>query len=75
MLDGYLKLPRDFASTHLLPNGQTARDVLIEQLDVLSGELKALRNAAYERKTEELIAHGEFLKSKFHKPKPFIDIK
>lgn len=75
MLDGYLKLPRDFARTHQLPNGQTARDILIEQLDVLSTELKALRNAAYEHKTEELIAHGEFLKSKFQKAKPFIDFQ
>jgi hypothetical protein len=75
MLDRYIQLPVDFARNQKLRNGQTPREILVDQLDILDNELRALRNAAYERKTEELIAHGDFLKEKFARPDPFVELK
>ncbi len=75
MLDRYVQLPVDFARNQKLRNGKTPREILVDQLDILDNELRALRNAAYERKTEELIAHGDFLKEKFARPDPFVNLK
>lgn len=75
LLDRYVRLPHEFATHHLLPSGQTPRDLVIEQLDLLTGELKGLRGAAYERRTDDLIAHGEFLKARFERPAPQFDLQ
>lgn len=67
-LAGYLRLPTAFASFHQLEKGKTAKDLLLEQLHLLKGQLDKIAEAAYKDDAEALLSNGQYLKEKFHAP-------
>jgi len=62
----YLRLPAAFASMHAVENGKTARQLLLEQLDLLDGQLAKIATNIYKDDAEALVTNGWFLKEKFH---------
>lgn len=65
-VDGYLRLPRDFADTRPIDGGRTALMVLIDQLELLGATMARVLDAAVHSDAQALIAHGRFLEAKFH---------
>lgn len=65
MLGSYLRLPAAFANLHPVKEGKTARQVLIEQLDLLDTELQKIAIDLHRQDANALLAHGRFLKEKF----------
>ena len=66
-LENYLKLPRAYASMHVIKEGKTAQKLLVEQLDLLDQEMKSIAQEFYRNNTEQLVAHGRFLEEKFER--------
>jgi phage shock protein PspC (stress-responsive transcriptional regulator) len=64
-LEKYMTLPEGFAETHVLSNGKTAKDTLLEQLDILDSTMKDLIGDLYQEDADALLIHGRFLKEKF----------
>lgn len=64
-LENYLNLPPAFANMHPIRDGKTARQLLVEQLDLLDKEMQELVAAAAANDTQKLLAHGRFLEQKF----------
>jgi len=62
----YLRLPPAFASMHVVENGKTAKQLLLEQLDILDGQLVKIATNIYKDDAEALVTNGWFLKEKFH---------
>ncbi len=65
MLETYLQLPPAYARFHTMKNGLTPRDVLIEQLDLLDGEMKKTLDTILKNDTDQLLVQARFLKDKF----------
>lgn len=66
-LENYLKLPPAFRSLHPLKGGKTAKQLLLEQLEILDGEMKEIAQDFYRNDSQRLMAHGRFLESRFQK--------
>ena len=66
-LQNYMNLPPAFASIHPIRNGKTARQFLIEQLDLLDQQMSEVAIDLAKNDTQKLLAHGRFLESKFRK--------
>ncbi|MDQ3460484.1 MAG: PspC domain-containing protein [Deinococcota bacterium] len=64
-LDKYLSLPEGFAETHVLSNGKTAKETLLEQLELLDETMKDMVGDVYQEDADALLIHGRFLKEKF----------
>jgi hypothetical protein len=64
-LENYLKLPAAYAGLHPLKDGKAAKQLLIEQLDILDKEMKDIVQDFYNNDTNRLVAHGRFLEEKF----------
>ncbi|UCH26216.1 MAG: PspC domain-containing protein [Trueperaceae bacterium] len=64
-LDKYLSLPDGFAETTKLSNGKTAKETLLEQLELLETTMKDIVGDVYEEDAQALLIHGRFLKEKF----------
>ncbi len=62
----YLRLPTAFASMHIVENGKTSKQLLLEQLDILDGQLGKIATNIYKDDAEALVTNGWFLKEKFH---------
>jgi len=62
----YLRLPAAFASIHVVENGKTARQLLLEQLDILDVQLAKIATNIYQDDAQALVSNGWFLKEKFH---------
>jgi hypothetical protein len=73
MLEKYLALPPAFARFHSLKSGKTPREELLEQLAILDNELKQILEDIHEKKTDDLAAHGRFLRDKFASGKEWLD--
>ncbi len=67
-VSGYLKLPPAFASMHKLDGGKTAKDLLVEQLGLLHGQLEKISTAVFADDADALVVNGQYLKEKFHAP-------
>jgi hypothetical protein len=65
MLESYLALPPVFARLHPVKDGKTSRQLFIEQLQLLDGEMKKLSEDVLKNDTQALIVHGNFLREKF----------
>src|SRR5262245_3430068 len=59
-LENYLKLPPAYANLHVIKDGKTAQKLLVEQLNLLDGEMKSIAQEFYRNNTEQLVAHGRF---------------
>lgn len=66
-LEHYLNLPTAYARFHTIRDGKTATDLLMEQLDLLDKEMKEIVIDFSSNNTQNLEAHGRFLKDKFRK--------
>lgn len=64
-VDGYLRLPRDFADRRVVAQGKTSLMLLCDQLDLLAVTLEKISDAVYRADAQALIAHGQFLAEKF----------
>jgi len=63
-LANYLNLPRAFRQLHPVKDGKTAKQLLLEQLDLLDQRMKEVAVDFYRNDTERLMAHGRFLEEK-----------
>lgn len=70
----YLRLPPSTANTLPLQDGKTGRDLLIEQLDLLSDALTRVMSDATRAGGQELLAHQRFLEAKFGAGKKDFDV-
>ncbi|KZX21007.1 hypothetical protein [Rathayibacter tanaceti] len=64
-VEGYLRLPRDFADRRAVYRGKTSLMILCDQLDLLGGTLDRISDAVSRQDASALIAHGQFLAEKF----------
>ncbi|MBF4461479.1 hypothetical protein ITJ46_02865 [Rathayibacter sp. VKM Ac-2878] len=64
-VEGYLRLPRDFADRRAVYKGKTSLMVLCDQLDLLGATLDRISDAVSRQDASALIAHGQFLADKF----------
>ncbi len=66
-LEAYMNLPKAYANYQPIRNGKTAKQLLIEQLDLLDREMKEVVQEVYRNDTQQLIIHGRFLQDTFQK--------
>ncbi len=66
-LENYLNLPKAYANLHPVKDGKTAKQLLIEQLNLLDERMKDVATDLASHNTQQLIAHGRFLEDKFYK--------
>jgi hypothetical protein len=64
-IHAYMDLPREYADTHPVEEGRTARQVLSEQLDLLSEQMDEVASAVNRNDVDRLLAHGRFLEERF----------
>jgi hypothetical protein len=64
-LNSYLDMPREYADTHPVDEGKTARQILSDQLDLLAGQMDEVADAVNRGDVERLLAHGRFLEERF----------
>ena len=64
-LQAYFNLPRAYAALHKMANGQTADDVLNDQLTLLSSKMDEVADAVHKKDSDALLANGRFLEEKF----------
>lgn len=62
---GYLRLPRQWADTRPVEGSKTSLMLLIEQLDLLAVTMDAIFDAANRADAQALVAHGQFLDTRF----------
>jgi len=65
-VNNYLRLPKAFATFHTIENGKTCKQLLIEQLDLLSDQLSKIAENVYRNDADALVVNGRFLQEKFH---------
>jgi hypothetical protein len=66
-LENYLRLPPAFRNLHPIRDGKTAKQLLLEQLEILDSQMKEIVQDFYHNDSQKLMAHGRFLESKFQK--------
>lgn len=64
-LENYLKLPTSHARFHVIRDGKTATDILLDQLTLLDKEMKEFVDGFRQNNVQKLLAHGRFLSSRF----------
>lgn len=67
MIQDYLELPPAYARFHVIQDGKTARDLLLEQLQLLNAEFDAILDDLHSEQIDRLKAHGAFLKQRFNR--------
>lgn len=65
---GYVRLPVAFANLHPLQQGKTAKNLLLEQLQLLKEQLDKIAEAAFKDDADALLTNGRYLQEKFHAP-------
>ena len=60
-LDGYLRLPRDWADSRPVDGGRTALMVLVDQLDLIAATMDRVYDAVCRADAEALVLQGRFL--------------
>jgi hypothetical protein len=66
-LDAYLALPPEYATTRALQDGKTAKQVLLEQLQLIDSKMDEVADAVHQRDSDRLLASGRFLEERFGK--------
>lgn len=64
-INKYLEFPQYFAEHHILSNGKTPQQILLEQLDLLDSTVYNMMSSIYENDSDGLLVHGNFLADKF----------
>ena len=64
-VDAYLRLPLDYVSAQPGSRGRTALQVLVEELDLLDGEMRRIAELVHGADMDRLLAHRRFLVDRF----------
>lgn len=64
-LENYLRIPTSHARFHVIRDGKTATEILLDQLNMLDREMKRVVVAIRQKDVQNLLAHGRFLNSRF----------
>ena len=64
-LENYLKLPTSHARFHVICDGKTATDILLDQLHILDREMGEQVEHFRQNDVQKLLAHGRFLSNRF----------
>ena len=64
-LNTYLALPRMYAERVPVQDGKTARDVLIDQLQLIAQKMRETATAVYHNDADQLLANARFLQDRF----------
>ena len=64
-LQNYLNLPPAFALVHPVKNGKTAKQLLLEQLDLLDRKMGEIVETVNRNDTQRLLVQGRFLEQTF----------
>ena len=64
-LEGYTRLPRQWADSRPLEDGKTALMLLIDALDLLASSMEQIYDAAVRVDANALVVQGRFLQEKF----------
>lgn len=67
-INGYLRLPRQWADSRPIENGKSSLMLLIDQLDLLGSTMDKIFDAVVRVDAAALVAHGRFLQEKFGHP-------
>jgi hypothetical protein len=67
----YGRLPAAFANLHVIENGKTCKQLLLEQLLLLNEQLHRMAESVYKDDADAMVVNGKFLKEKFH-PMSFV---
>jgi hypothetical protein len=67
-LANYVALPPAFRANHALEDGQTARQLLAEQLGVLHAKMREVVANVAASDAQALVANGRFLEARFRQP-------
>jgi len=65
-LRNYHRLPPAFAALHVVDNGKTCKQLLLDQLDLLGDQLSKIAENVYKDDADALVVNGKFLQEKFH---------
>jgi hypothetical protein len=66
-LDAYLALPPVYARSHVVRDGKTATDIILDELKTLDERMDQVADATARKDVDRLLAHGRFLEEKFGK--------
>jgi hypothetical protein len=66
--EAYLNLPRWFTAGRLLPNGRTAADELLSQLDTINRAVTAAAAKVYDEPAQRIVQQGERLAARDGEP-------
>lgn len=64
-VEGYLRLPREWADTRAVDGHRTSLMVLVDQLELLAATMDRIVDAANRADAQALVAHGMFLEARF----------
>jgi hypothetical protein len=64
-LEGYLSLPRAYATLHPVRDGKTAKQILIDQLTLLENKMTEVADDVHRNDADRLLANGRFLEDRF----------
>jgi hypothetical protein len=64
-LESYLNLPRVYATVQPVKGGKTAKQLLVEQLDLLQQQMDEVADAVAKSDVNRLLAQGRFLEERF----------
>jgi hypothetical protein len=64
-LNAYLAVPAAYRNTAVIRDGKTARQIVVEQLTVLSEKMKEIAQNAVQDDAQALLSNGRFLKDRF----------
>ena len=67
-LANYVALPPAFRASHVLAEGKTARQLLVEQLSLLDKQLQEVVANVASSDAQALLANGAFLRQRFQQP-------
>ena len=71
-LNNYRALPRTFALTEPLQDGETAHALLLGQLETLHQALQSIEEGLPYEDAQRLLIHGRFLENKFDEPESLL---
>lgn len=64
-LENYLNLPPAYRTLHVVRDGKTSKDLLLEQLHILQDETQEVIESVHQGDVDAIDAHTRFLKGKF----------
>ena len=64
-LNAYLAVPAAYRNSATIRDGKTARQIVVDQLTVLTGKMREIEQNAVQDDAQALLANGRFLKDRF----------